>query len=398
MKIFIYSLSLMMLISGAVAQSIASINDLLDQGEQHYQRKEYAEALAIFTNAIRLEPGLAAAYLSRAYTKEKLHDPEGAITDFNIYLELNPSEPEALFSRGLLCFQTGRFAQAKDDFLKVLALPAGETNTIFYQQRAAAGGSHQLVTAQGSTKALLLNYIGCAESKSGHHQQAIIYLDSAIAMEPMVADYYVNRGLAKEGLQDPTAISDYKTALELQQDHPVALYNLGVWQRKELGKTEVDYLEYAIESDSSMLAPYLERAYQRMEGGYYKGALEDYTSALEINPKDPEIWLNSGLARERLQDLKGAYSDYTNAIELNEKFEKAWLNRGNVLSKMGRHQEAVEDYTVAILHYPEYPAAFYNRALAHYKLKQLNQACNDLKRAELLGQQMEGKIKKEICK
>lgn len=399
MKLVFFSICLFWVSIGTYAQKIRESEQLLEKGLALYEQKQYNEALAAFTEAAQKDALFADAYLHRAYTRERLNDLEGAITDYNIYLEIKPDRTEAIFSRGLLYFRTNRFEQAKADFIKVKTLPPGETNTIFYQQGASAKGSHQIITAQGSMKALLLNYLGSTETKLTHYQQAIPYLDSAILLEPKVADYYVNRGLAKEGLNDaPAAIIDYKMALELQSDHPVALLNLGILERKVLGKTEVDYLEYAIESDSSMLAPYLERAFQRMEGGYYKGALEDYVKALEINPKDPDIWLNCGLVREKLADLKGAYSDYTKAIELNEKFEKAWLNRGNVLTKLGRHQDAIEDYTVAIIHQPEYPAAFYNRALAFHKLKQSSKACEDLKRAEQLGMKVETKVKKEICK
>jgi tetratricopeptide (TPR) repeat protein len=154
----------------------------------------------------------------------------------------------------------------------------------------------------------------------------------------------------------------------------------------------------AIESDSSMLYPYLERAYQRMEGGYYRGALEDYNKALEINDQDPEIWLNRGVVKEKLNDLKGAFSDYTKAIGLNEKFEKAWLNRGNVLTKQGRYKDAADDYSAAIIFNPDYGPAYYNRAIARQKLKLGVEACVDLQKAETLGQAVNEKMKKEICK
>lgn len=387
-----------LIISSAViyAQSL-EVKELLQRGDQLYQEQKYTEALTSLTEVIQKDASNTEAYLLRAYTKERLKDFTGAITDLNIYLELKPDNAEALFSRGMLYFQAERYQQAKEDFIKVIQLPKSETNTIYYQRGASGKGSHQMITAQGSMQALLLNYIGSAETRLGNYKQALQYLDSAIDLQNDVADYYVNRGLAKEGISDVTAINDYQQALKLRSDHPVALHNLAVLQRKQKGISEVDYLESAIESDSSMLAPYLERAYQRMEGGYYKGALEDYVKALSINPKDPEIWLNSGLAREKISDLKGAYSDYTKAIELNEKFEKAWLNRGNVLSKLGRHKDAIEDYTIALVHTPEYAAAFYNRALAYHKLKENLKACDDLKRAEQLGQKVDKKIKKEIC-
>jgi tetratricopeptide (TPR) repeat protein len=310
---------------------------------------------------------------------------------------LKPDQPEALLCRATVRYQLGLYGQSKADFLKLLTLPVGETQTIFYNQSASATGSNQIVTAQGSIKPQIFNYLGLVETKLGNYKEAIVWLDSAIGLRQKEADYYVNRGIAKEGVNDTTAMQDYNTAIKLRPDHAVALHNIAVLKRKQ-GATIDNDLEKAIESDSSMLYPYLERGYQRMEGGYYKGALEDYDRALEIQDKDPEIWLNRGHVKEKLNDLKGAYADYTKAIELDEKFEKAWLNRGNVLSKQGRAEDAVQDYTVAITFNPDYANAYYNRALAKQKLKQPAEACQDLQKAESLGLAVAEKVKKEICK
>ena len=371
---------------------------LYEQGEAAHNAGNYKLALDYFNRCLKEDPGFADAYFTRGSTREQLQDLAGANTDYNIYLELKPDQPEALLCRATVRYQLGLYEQSKEDFLRLLTLPVGETQTIFYNQSASASGANQIMTAQGAIKPQIFNYLGLVETKLGHYKEAITWLDSAIALRRKEADYYVNRGIAKEGMNDPTAaMQDYETAILLRPDHAVALHNIAVLKRKT-GATIDNDLEKAIESDSSMLYPYLERAYQRMEGGYYKGALEDYDRALQIQDKDPEIWLNRGHVKEKLNDLKGAYSDYTKAIELNEKFEKAWLNRGNVLSKQGRNEDAIQDYTVAITFNPDYANAYYNRAIARQKLKQAAEACQDLQKAESLGMEVMEKVKKEICK
>ncbi|HZI25888.1 MAG TPA: tetratricopeptide repeat protein [Chryseolinea sp.] len=371
---------------------------LYEQGEAAHNAGNYKLALDYFNKCLKESPGFADAYFTRGATREQLRDLNGANTDYNIYLELKPDQPEALLCRATVRYQLGLYEQAKADFLKLLTVPVGETETIFFNQSASATSGNQIITAQGSIKPQILNYLGLVETKLGHYKEAITWLDSAIALRQKEADYYVNRGIAKEGMNDTTsAMQDYNRAIELRPDHTVALHNIAVLKRKTGLATDSD-LEKAIESDSSMLYPYLERGYQRMEGGYYKGALEDYDRALEIEGKDPEIWLNRGHVKEKLNDLKGAYADYTKAIELDEKFDKAWLNRGNVLSKQGRIEDAIQDYTIAITFNPDYAAAFYNRAIARQKLKQITEACEDLQKAESLGLVVTEKVKKEICK
>lgn len=376
-----------------------NVQKVYEQGEGAYNRGEYAEALLLLDKCLRENPGYVDAYLTRAATREQLKDLQGAHTDYNIYLSLKPNQPEALYSLGLLQYRMGMYSQAKENLLTLLKLPPGETNTIYFKQSASAIGTNQITTAQSAIRPQIFNYLGLVETKLNHYESAVQWLDSAITLQNKEADYYVNRGIAKEGLQDTTAYSDYKQALRLNAEHPAALHNIAVWKRKNgSDKESLDELEMAIESDSSMLYPYLERAYQRMEGGYYKGALEDYNKALEINDRDPEIWLNRGVVKEKLSDFRGAFADYTKAIGLDEKFGKAWLNRGNVLTKQGRYKEATEDYTAAITFNPDYSSAYYNRAIAKQKLKLAAEACQDLLKAETLGQEVSEKMKKEICK
>lgn len=395
----VFALMIFVLTATAFAQDKrADSNKLYQQGEAAHNAGNYKLALEYLNKCLRESPGFADAYFTRGATREQLDDLKGANTDYNIYLELKPDQPEALLSRAIVRYQLGLYDQAKVDFQKLLTLPAGETNTIFFNQSASAKGSNQIITAQGNIRPQVFNYLGLVEIKLKNYKQAISWLDSAIQLKKNEADYHVNRGIAKEAMNDPTAMQDYDMALSLHPEHALALHNVAALKRKMGQSASDDELEKAIASDSSMLYPYLERAYQRMEGGYYKGALEDYNQALEIETKDPEIWLNRGHVREKLDDLKGAYSDYTKAIELDEKFEKAWLNRGNVLSKQGRIEEAIEDYGVAITHNGEYAAAYYNRAIALQRAKKTAAACQDLNKAEALGLAIPEKMKKDICK
>ena len=372
---------------------------LYEQGEEAFNNARYNDALSLLNKCLQESPGYSEAYFTRAATREQLKDLQGAHTDYNIYLELKPNHPEALYSLSSLQYRLGMYPQAKENLLKLLKLPHGETTTVYFRRSPSPTGKNQITTAQSAIKPQIFNYLGLIETRQKNYKDAIVWLDSAIQLESKEPDYYVNRGMAKEGVKDSSAIIDYQRALLLNPEHPAALHNMAVLKRTSGDKeAALDELEKAIESDSSMLYPYLERAYQRMEGGYYKGALEDYNKALEINDKDAEIWMYRGIAKEKLGDFRGAYSDYTRALELNEKLEKAWLNRGNVLTKQGKYNDAIDDYTVALTFNPEYAYAYYNRAIARQKLKLYTESCEDLKKSEQFGQSVTEKMKKEICK
>lgn len=371
---------------------------LYEEAEEAYNSGKYEQSLSLLNQCLKVSPGYFEAYSLRGSVKENLKDPDGALTDYSIFLEQFPERMDVLMSRAILRYKIGFYGQAREDFLKLLTMEAAGTNVVFYRQNMTVGDKNPVMTTrQSGHQSYMYNYLGLTESKLKHYVQAIAYFDSAIGINENEPDYYVNRGLAKEALNDSTASTDYEKALHLNNNHTLARHNLTALKEKRGETTYEDRLTETIQEDSTMLYPYLERALQRFEGGYYRGALEDYTKALEIEQQNEEIWLGRGLTREKLKDYEGAFSDYTKAIDVKEDFFKAWINRGNVLFKLERYNDAIEDFNVALIYQSDYAPAIYNRALAKIKLKNRQEACVDLKRAEELGMKVEKKIKSRIC-
>ena len=398
MKVFSFFIALFATTMVFAQQKKVRPEELFEQAQEAHDAGEYSKALTLLNQCLTERPGFTEAYFIRASTREQLKDIEGALTDYSLYLERKPDNPEALFSRGLIRYQLKKYDQAYEDFTRYLKVPPGATQTLYFNRSPGTSGN-PITTAQSGNRPLIYNYLGVIDQKQNNLQRSVAWLDSAIRLSPKEADFYVNRGLSRQSLKDSTAaLDDFNKALSINPNHPVALHNIAVFKRlKGERKASQDPLEQAIDSDSSMLAPYLERAFQRLEGGYLKGALDDYNKALEIEPKDPEIWLSRGIVKERMKDYTGAFSDYTKAIDLKESFVKAWINRANVLLKQERYADAVEDYTAALIYIPDSAPAYYNRAIARYRLNKYTEACEDLKKAEALGLKAEAKLKDKIC-
>lgn len=374
---------------------------LFEEAESAFRDNNLNDALDLLNQCLKADPGYLEAYSMRGSVRELMNDNDGALTDYSIYLEQFPDKTDVLMSRAILRYKIGFFDQAKEDFHRILILPpTAETNSLLYKKGMSVDDKNPVITmsSQGNHRSYILNYLGLTEAKLKNYPEAKNHLDSAILLNPTEPDYFVNRGLVKESMNDSTALSDYQTALKLNPNHVLAKHNLKAFQSKKAQTQNLEErLSQTIAADSTMLYPYLERAQQRYESKYYEGAYEDYSMALEIDSMNVEIWLGRGLAREKMKDYKGAFSDYTRAIDLKENYAKAWMNRGNVLLKMERYADAVEDYTVSLLYFPDYSLAFYNRAMAKAKLKKYDEACADIKRAEELGMKVEAKVKEKTC-
>jgi tetratricopeptide (TPR) repeat protein len=129
----------------------------------------------------------------------------------------------------------------------------------------------------------------------------------------------------------------------------------------------------------------------------YKGAIADFTKAIELKPEDASAYCDRGEAKIGLQDYKGAIADYTKTIEIFPKFAWAYYVRGNAKGKLQDTRGAIADFTMAIELYPNNKEAFYNRGLAKIALSQKESGCLDLSKAGELGYAKAYEAIKKFC-
>jgi len=94
-----------------------------------------------------------------------------------------------------------------------------------------------------------------------------------------------------------------------------------------------------------------------------------------------EDYFYSGNTKYELKDYKGALQDYNKAIELNPNYALAYYNRGVAKDKLKDYRRALQDYNKAIELNPNYALAYYNRGGAKIRLEQKNNGCLDLSKA-----------------
>ena len=90
----------------------------------------YREAIADYSEAIRINPGYATAYNNRGAVRFALGLYEGAIGDFGKVIEINRENAEAYNNRGLARKSLGQFSAAIEDFerARLLAKEQGNAN------------------------------------------------------------------------------------------------------------------------------------------------------------------------------------------------------------------------------------------------------------------------------
>jgi len=184
-------------------------------------------------------------------------------------------------------------------------------------------------------------------------KKVIEYLNNSIKLQPDIAVFYNNRGVAYYTLgQYQRAIQDYNEAIRLQPDYTDAYYNRGL-------------------------------AYSKL--GQYQRAIQDYNEAIRLKPDLAEAYGNRGNDYSTLGQYQRAIQDYNEAIRLKPDDETGYYNRGTIYSTLGQYQRAIQDYNEAIRLQPDYTGAYYNRGRAYLWLGKNNLGCRDAQTACALG-------------
>lgn len=124
---------------------------------------------------------------------------------------------------------------------------------------------------------------------------------------------------------------------------------------------------------------YSNRGAELYKEGKYQESLEDFIAARTIKPRFPNIWFNSGLAHQQLNQNAEAISDYTEALKYNNDIN-TYVQRAYVFKAQGNLNAALLDFTKVIELNAGVVNAYYERAEIYGRLGKANEALDDLNR------------------
>jgi tetratricopeptide (TPR) repeat protein len=121
----------------------------------------------------------ADAYYNRGNAKSESGDKQGAISDYNQAIRINPNYADAYYNRGLAKSQSGDKQGAISDYNQAIRINPNDATTYYNR--------------------------GVAKSALGDNKGAISDYNQVIRINPNDADAYNNRGNAKSALGDRQA-------------------------------------------------------------------------------------------------------------------------------------------------------------------------------------------------
>lgn len=201
----------------------------------------------------------------------------------------------------------------------------------------------------------------------------LLFADKAIKSDPYQFMGYFARACAWDAKKEKDkAIENYTKAIELNPDFADAYYNRGLvlQSKKEQQKATIDFENAIINySNTLKINPHSPRLYVCRGNtwycnGNYDKAIEDYTTALNIN-NSADAHYNRGLAWFAKLDYTKAIEDFTQAITLKSDYSDVYNTAiGNAWFAAKKYNKAIANYSEAININETFENAYYSRGLA----------------------------------
>lgn len=307
----------------------------------------YKEALLVYKQVLKKNPSHLDAWNKMAAVKLTLKDYKGAEKDLLKAEQVAPLNYETSKQRGVLYYTTGRFKEAKIQF-----------DTALY-----------IATEEKIDDAELFYYRAQLMFKGKSNKNALETLESATELQPNYVDAYLLKGEIR------LAMKDYKRAInELTE------------AINRMSATKTDYRAYKL------------RAKARFEIADYKSAVQDWNVYIDAMTGAEEDLVSRGSAKINAGDYSSAILDLDEAIKINSKNPVSYCYRGVAKGENKMFNEGLKDLDYAIKLKFDYAAAYVNRAAIKMALKDKRGACEDLQKADGLGDELALQLVERYCK
>ncbi|MFO0323122.1 MAG: tetratricopeptide repeat protein [Bacteroidota bacterium] len=303
----------------------------------------YKDAISMYKNAIKINPTYYQAFNKMAFAKYKLKDYKGAEKDL-IKSKKNPQNNFDIYKTlALIYLDTKKYEEAKVSLDSAILLNPDDSEVLYSQAK--------------------LMFLG----KS--YKLALSTCEAALDINPRYMEVYFLKGEIKY----------------LQKEYNYAIKEITDGLKFE-NAAQPNYDAYKI------------RAKARYEVHDYKNAINDWNLYLEAFPNDEQSLILRGINKIELNDNTDAIVDFDAAIKINPKNPMSYNYRGVAKGENKQFVEALKDFDTAIKLKFDYGSAFVNRAAVKHASKDKRGACEDLHKADALGDEMAPQLIETYCK
>ena len=315
---------------------------LMGRNAMYYE--DYVLSIQRFNMVINAKPYLAEPYFYRGLAKFYLEDYSGANQDVTMAVSRNPYSENYYVLRGLCRINLHLYTDAENDYRHALMInPLNEDCW------------HNMVLCQMQTE---------------QYESADSSLTLMMKKWPKKSENYTLMAQVKLGQKDTVQAEKWvDRAIDINEYDGSALSIKGMMllQRNKYKEGEA-MLDRAIAQRPRVADLYLNRAIARYNQDNWRGSMDDYDAALEINPGSFNAHYNRGLLRAQVGDDNRAIEDFNFVIEREPDNHIAIYNRAILLNNTGDYRGALRDLTLLINEYPQFWDGYIMRAQIRRKI------------------------------
>ena len=129
----------------------------------------------------------------------------------------------------------------------------------------------------------------------------------------------------------------------------------------------------------------------------YESSIPDFTEAIRLQMGDANALYYRGVARYNTKDYNGAELDLENYLKAEPNFAEGYYMLGLINKDYKKQNVAIENFSIAISKNARHEAAYFERAIAKNDNGDKEGCCADLKKAYELGHLEAYHYIKQIC-
>ena len=398
-------------------------------------------ALADFDKVISLDSTNSLTYFNRAILRSNIGDYNRALEDYDKVALYSPNNVLVYYNRANVHAQLGEIEKAIKDYSSAIELYPDFANAYIYRGRLRAllrdqkGARNDQAIAQ---KKIAAYRDRLSDSTYSIYADTTQHFDKLLSFDSKFAGSSFNRITAQGGGREEMRLLPLFKFTLMQPDSTVGMkhyspkrledflkridnrYLALSWRDSSLPADTLVMLDKEYTRQINVSAPswidLFERGISQSLIKQYTNSVNTYTSAIELNPSNPFLYLNRSTTRAEMIDFissidnsyqritidsdpanrlhnntKRTYSydeavaDLNKVLKLFPDFAYAYYNRANLNALSGDLPTAFEDYTKAIEQHPHFAEAYYNRGIIQIFMKDTRKGCLDLSKAGELG-------------
>jgi tetratricopeptide (TPR) repeat protein len=381
-----------------------------DRGFAYNSKRQFAEAIADHTEAIRLSPKLSYAFAARGYAYVERGELEKALVDLTESIRLDPNSDSAYYNRGLLFSRTGEFSDALIDFDEAVRCSPERADRLVARalchfamddfDRALASFDGAIATEPSNpigyfARSNFYARRGNADKQQRDYEQALSLNPNAGNLRLEVDKWFPNKH-AKVGAELKQTFQFDNLGLLSPTDRNFSAQQLlsrnagktyhQLFEEAQLARDQGNYdHEIALWNDvvamnlsAIQVAPaIMNRGNAYSAKGDLDKAMQDYNEAINLDPKNAGAYVNRASELARQGDFEAAMKDYAKAIALNPRQWHAYFNRAAELRDSGKLRDAVDDLNEVVKLNPEFVGAYMNRGNIYAREGELEKAIAD---------------------